>query len=98
MIDDFRDHRLDELAGLVRTRGISAEELIGLALQSIEELNTPLDAWAALDSERARSRRTSGTSPQALVYLNRTSDLLFILARVANVATAHEEPLWRPGA
>jgi cob(I)alamin adenosyltransferase len=39
-----------------------------------------------------------GVNPQALVYLNRTSDLLFILARVANVDTAHEEPLWRPGA
>jgi cob(I)alamin adenosyltransferase len=39
-----------------------------------------------------------GVNPQALVYLNRTSDLLFILARVANVDTAHEQPLWRPGA
>jgi cob(I)alamin adenosyltransferase len=31
----------------------------------------------------------------ALVYLNRLSDLLFILARVANAG--EEEPLWRPG-
>lgn len=31
----------------------------------------------------------------ALVYLNRLSDLLFILARTAN--TGGEEPLWRPG-
>jgi cob(I)alamin adenosyltransferase len=31
----------------------------------------------------------------ALVYLNRLSDLLFILARTANVG--REEPLWRPG-
>ena len=30
-------------------------------------------------------------------YLNRLSDLLFILARVANAADGHEEPLWRPG-
>ena len=34
--------------------------------------------------------------PLALVYLNRLSDLLFILARVANVG--REEPLWKPGA
>ena len=34
-------------------------------------------------------------NPLALVYLNRLSDLLFILARAANPAGA--EPLWRPG-
>jgi len=33
-------------------------------------------------------------NPLALVYLNRLSDLLFILARAAN---AGAEPLWRPG-
>jgi cob(I)alamin adenosyltransferase len=32
----------------------------------------------------------------ALVYLNRLSDLLFILARTAN--SSGEEPLWKPGA
>ena len=31
----------------------------------------------------------------ALVYLNRLSDLLFILARTANAGG--EEPLWKPG-
>jgi cob(I)alamin adenosyltransferase len=35
-------------------------------------------------------------SPLALVYLNRLSDLLFILARAANSGGA--EPLWEPGA
>jgi cob(I)alamin adenosyltransferase len=38
-----------------------------------------------------------GVDPLALVYLNRLSDLLFILARSANAAAGHEEPLWRPG-
>ncbi|HEY6099956.1 MAG TPA: cob(I)yrinic acid a,c-diamide adenosyltransferase [Anaeromyxobacter sp.] len=33
-----------------------------------------------------------------LVYLNRLSDLLFILARAANAAAGRDEPLWRPGA
>jgi cob(I)alamin adenosyltransferase len=33
----------------------------------------------------------------ALVYLNRLSDLLFILARVANDVDGRAEPLWRPG-
>ena len=36
-------------------------------------------------------------NPLALVYLNRLSDLLFILSRAANAADGHEEPLWRPG-
>jgi cob(I)alamin adenosyltransferase len=34
-------------------------------------------------------------NPLVIVYLNRLSDLLFILARVANAGA--EEPLWRPG-
>jgi cob(I)alamin adenosyltransferase len=36
-------------------------------------------------------------NPLALVYLNRLSDLLFILARVANAAAGRDEPLWKPG-
>jgi cob(I)alamin adenosyltransferase len=34
-------------------------------------------------------------NPLVLVYLNRLSDLLFILARTANVGG--DEPLWKPG-
>ena len=36
-------------------------------------------------------------NPLVLVYLNRLSDLLFILARAANAATDCAEPLWKPG-
>jgi cob(I)alamin adenosyltransferase len=36
-------------------------------------------------------------NPVVLVYLNRLSDLLFILARAANAAAGGDEPLWRPG-
>ena len=35
-----------------------------------------------------------GANPLAAVYLNRLSDLLFVLARLAN---GGDEPLWRPG-
>jgi cob(I)alamin adenosyltransferase len=38
-----------------------------------------------------------GVNPLALVYLNRLSDLLFILARAANAEAGADEPLWRPG-
>lgn len=36
-------------------------------------------------------------SPIVRVYLNRLSDLLFILARYANDAAGKDEPLWKPG-
>jgi cob(I)alamin adenosyltransferase len=39
--------------------------------------------------------RVSPVNPLAHSYLNRLSDLLFILARTANAGAA--EPLWRPG-
>jgi len=37
-------------------------------------------------------------NPLVAVYLNRLSDLLFILARAANALANAEEPLWEPGA
>jgi cob(I)alamin adenosyltransferase len=37
-------------------------------------------------------------NPLVLVYLNRLSDLLFILARAANAEAGRDEPLWKPGA
>lgn len=36
-------------------------------------------------------------NPLTLVYLNRLSDLLFILARSANATEGRDEPLWMPG-
>ena len=62
---------------------------------------------AALHVARAACRRAEreaiaaagsvDVNPLVLVYLNRLSDLLFILARVANAAAGTDEPLWRPG-
>ena len=36
-------------------------------------------------------------NPLVLIYLNRLSDLLFILARTANAVAGRDEPLWMPG-
>ena len=36
-------------------------------------------------------------NPLVLAYLNRLSDLLFILARAANAGAGVDEPLWKPG-
>jgi cob(I)alamin adenosyltransferase len=37
------------------------------------------------------------TNPLVAVYLNRLSDLLFVLARAANAEAGVPGPLWRPG-
>jgi cob(I)alamin adenosyltransferase len=49
------------------------------------------------EREALAAAREVEVSPLVLVYLNRLSDLLFILARAANAATGREEPLWKPG-
>ena len=49
------------------------------------------------EREALVAAETHAINPLALVYLNRLSDLLFILARAANAASGREEPLWRPG-
>src|SRR3954453_12310536 len=63
------------------------------------------EAAARLHGARSVCRRAESVAlwaaderpvnPLALVYLNRLSDLLFILARAANAGG--EEPLWKPG-
>jgi cob(I)alamin adenosyltransferase len=63
------------------------------------------EAAARLHVARAECRRAERevlaaslerpVDPLAAVYLNRLSDLLFILARAANAGG--EEPLWKPG-
>ncbi len=47
------------------------------------------------ERDALEAAREHDVNPLVLVYLNRLSDLLFILARAAN--TAGEEPLWKPG-
>jgi cob(I)alamin adenosyltransferase len=50
---------------------------------------------------RRAERRTiacgDAVNPECVRYLNRLSDLLFILSRALNVAAADGEPLWEPG-
>jgi cob(I)alamin adenosyltransferase len=62
------------------------------------------EAAARLHVARTVARRAelaaleADVNPLARVYLNRVSDLLFILARTANALAGRDEPLWRPGA
>jgi cob(I)alamin adenosyltransferase len=50
---------------------------------------------------RRAERRTiacgDDVNPECVRYLNRLSDLLFILSRAANLADGGHEPLWEPG-
>jgi cob(I)alamin adenosyltransferase len=48
-------------------------------------------AWAAM------AEHGETVSPWPARYLNRLSDLLFILSRAANTAAGHDDVLWRPG-
>jgi cob(I)alamin adenosyltransferase len=50
------------------------------------------------EREAIAAAREHDVNPLAIAYLNRLSDLLFILSRSANAADDVSEPLWKPGA
>ena len=50
------------------------------------------------ERETLRAAGEHELGPLVAVYLNRLSDLLFILARAANAHAGADEPLWKPGA
>jgi cob(I)alamin adenosyltransferase len=49
------------------------------------------------ERDALRAAGEHDVNPLVLVYLNRLSDLLFIIARAANADAGVEEPLWKPG-
>ena len=88
--------RLEELCDLVNER---LEPLTSFVLPGGTEASARLHVARSV-SRRAERRAVAlaeaqGANPDALSYLNRLSDLLFILARAANAGSP--EPLWRPG-
>ncbi|MFM9994207.1 MAG: cob(I)yrinic acid a,c-diamide adenosyltransferase [Phycisphaerales bacterium] len=52
---------------------------------------------AERDTVALRAREPEATNPEAVKYLNRLSDLLFVLARAANDG-GKGDVLWKPGA
>lgn len=105
-LEDDRRERLRVTAEQVER----LEELCDLVNERLEPLKSFIlpggtEASARLHVARAVCRRAErlavalaaehGVNPAALSYLNRLSDLLFILARTANAGSP--EPLWRPG-
>jgi cob(I)alamin adenosyltransferase len=89
---------IDELETLCDEHNARLPELKSFVLPGGTE------AAAQLHVARTAARRAeiaaleADVNPLARVYLNRLSDLLFILARSANMLAGRDEPLWRPGA
>jgi cob(I)alamin adenosyltransferase len=72
-------------------------ELKSFVLPGGTELAARLFVTRAVCRRAERSAIAAGASPLVCVYLNRLSDLLFILARAANAAADQQETLWKPG-
>jgi cob(I)alamin adenosyltransferase len=61
-------------------------------------LHVARTACRRAERETLVAAREHDVNPLVAVYLNRLSDLLFILARSANALAGGDEPLWQPGA
>jgi cob(I)alamin adenosyltransferase len=83
---DLHNERLPELKSFILPGGTEAAARLHLARAVCRRAEL-----AALEAAGATE-----IDPLVPVYLNRLSDLFFILARAANVGSG--EPLWRPGA
>lgn len=97
-VDPAQVERLEGLCDLVNAR---LEPLKSFVLPGGSEVAARLQLARAV-CRRAERRavalsRAAPVNPAALAYLNRLSDLLFILARAANLEAGLPEPLWRPG-
>jgi cob(I)alamin adenosyltransferase len=87
LCDEF-NAELPELRSFVLPGGVEPAALLHVARAVCRRAER--DALAA--------GRERSVNPLVSVYLNRLSDLLFILARAANAAAGEDEPLWKPGA
>jgi cob(I)alamin adenosyltransferase len=93
--------QVDALEGDCDRFNAELPELKSFVLPGGSEAAARLHVARAVCRRAEREALTAGgvhaLNPLTLVYLNRLSDLLFILARAANAAGVREEPLWRPG-
>ncbi|HET6817698.1 MAG TPA: cob(I)yrinic acid a,c-diamide adenosyltransferase [Mycobacteriales bacterium] len=83
---DEHNAALPKLDSFVLPAGTSGAALLHVARTVVRRAERA--AWALLDAEPA------ATNPLTATYLNRLSDLLFILARVAN--TERGDVTWKP--
>nr|WP_300147055.1 cob(I)yrinic acid a,c-diamide adenosyltransferase [Propionicimonas sp.] len=93
--DEFGDP-LPPLRSFILPGGTQTASFLHLARSVVRRAERA--GWAAAEvygTEPATDDRPGGVNPLALHYLNRLSDLLFILARLAGQASG--EVLWVPG-
>ena len=86
--DSFND-QLDPLRSFILPGGTIAAAHLHVARTVVRRAER--STWAALDTYHG------GMNPLTATYLNRLSDLLFILSRIAN-KDAGGDILWKPGA
>jgi cob(I)alamin adenosyltransferase len=75
----------------------SLPELKSFVLPGGTEVAARIHLARAVCRRAERAALGADVNPLAIVYLNRLSDLLFILARAVNAGAGRDEPLWKPG-
>ena len=90
---------IDELERLCDEANAELPELRSFVLpagtEAAARLHVARTVCRRAEREALIADREHGVNPLVLSYLNRLSDLLFILARAANAGA--DEPLWKPG-
>jgi cob(I)alamin adenosyltransferase len=89
---------IDELEALCDEHNAELPELRSFVLPGGSEAAARLHVARTVARRAELAALEADVNPLARVYLNRVSDLLFILARRANALAGRDEPLWRPGA
>jgi cob(I)alamin adenosyltransferase len=92
------DEAVDRLEREIDEANASLPELKSFVLPGGSERAVRLFLARAVSRRAERTvLAVPDTNPLVAVYLNRLSDLLFVLARAANAEAGVEGPLWRPG-
>ncbi len=93
---------VDALEALCDRFNEQLPELLSFVLpggtQAAARLHVARTICRRAERETLLAAQQHDVNPLVLVYLNRLSDLLFILARAANATAGRDEPLWQPGA
>ncbi len=91
-IDRYND-KLPKLTTFVLAGGTA--QAAHLHLARTVSRRAERSVWAAIEEYGADV--DGGVNSLAAQYLNRLSDLLFVLARYVNVAAGRDDALWQPG-
>lgn len=97
-VTDAQVERLEEVCDRVNERLAPLRSFVlPGGSEAAARLHVARTVCRRAERDVAELAETSEVNPTALAYLNRLSDLLFILARAANAEDGAAEPLWRPG-